>query len=355
MKTLDQIEPRRAISTLPSTISQPGSYYLTKNLQFTAASGNAITIAVSNVTLDLGGFTLSSSSAVTGDAIRVNANLRNIEIRNGVILGNTTVTISGSYPNVSWAVAPAGFDKGINVLPVVGAQISNYHFSQLRISGCRVAGLAGGPEALIKEVTSTQNGGVGIDAFGSTVSDCRATLNGSFGINAGALSNCIATSNRTIGIFIISGTVEKCIASSNGTTGIYAFESSVTNCFATNNQANGISSSTVMNCTANNNANAGIEGDTVINSTAGGNKGIGISSGGGSVTNCTARSNGTDGISNPSGSVTNSTAITNGGNGIDANNGVVAFCKATQNNTSGSGKVDIVSTNTARTGNNPAP
>src|SRR3954449_5496455 len=64
MKTLDQIEPRRAISTLPFTISTSGSYYLTKNIQFAAASGNAITIAVSHVTLDLGGFTLSSTGGV---------------------------------------------------------------------------------------------------------------------------------------------------------------------------------------------------------------------------------------------------------------------------------------------------
>jgi hypothetical protein len=32
MKTLDQVEPRQPISSLPYTISAPGSYYLTTNL-----------------------------------------------------------------------------------------------------------------------------------------------------------------------------------------------------------------------------------------------------------------------------------------------------------------------------------
>src|SRR3954471_12639028 len=87
MKTLDQIdgkldtidaklEKRTPIASLPFTISTSGSYYLTGNLQFTAASGHAITISVSNVTLDLMGFTLSSSSAVTGDAIHLNGAVR---------------------------------------------------------------------------------------------------------------------------------------------------------------------------------------------------------------------------------------------------------------------------------------
>ena len=58
MKTLDQIEPRIAIQTLPFTINGPGSYYLARNL--TGAEG--ITIAVSNVTLDLNGYVLSGAA-----------------------------------------------------------------------------------------------------------------------------------------------------------------------------------------------------------------------------------------------------------------------------------------------------
>src|SRR5688500_15425661 len=57
MKTLDQIEPRTAISTLPTTITQSGSYYLTKNL--TGVSGqNGIVINADKVSLDLNGYSV---------------------------------------------------------------------------------------------------------------------------------------------------------------------------------------------------------------------------------------------------------------------------------------------------------
>src|SRR6476619_6633553 len=61
MKTLDQIEPRTAITSLPITISNPGSYYLTGNVTATA-DGTAITIAADNVTIDLNTFTLSGGN-----------------------------------------------------------------------------------------------------------------------------------------------------------------------------------------------------------------------------------------------------------------------------------------------------
>src|SRR5262245_28247040 len=56
-KTLQEVEPRTAISSLPYTINTPGSYYLTKDLTGLAAQ-NGIMINSSNVTLDLRGFSL---------------------------------------------------------------------------------------------------------------------------------------------------------------------------------------------------------------------------------------------------------------------------------------------------------
>ena len=46
MKTLAQIEPRTSISSVPFTISVPGSYYLTANLVTTVS--NAIVIAAND-------------------------------------------------------------------------------------------------------------------------------------------------------------------------------------------------------------------------------------------------------------------------------------------------------------------
>ena len=56
MKTLDEVEPRIPISSGPYTISQSGSYYLTKNLT------GKITIIADNVTLDLMGYMITTSS-----------------------------------------------------------------------------------------------------------------------------------------------------------------------------------------------------------------------------------------------------------------------------------------------------
>src|ERR1039457_4716258 len=46
MLTLSQVEPRTPISSVPFTITQPGSYYLTANVTLNFA--NAITISIVN-------------------------------------------------------------------------------------------------------------------------------------------------------------------------------------------------------------------------------------------------------------------------------------------------------------------
>jgi hypothetical protein len=91
MKTLDQIEARTPISAAPFTISQPGSYYLTNNV--TVSSGDAITIAADNVTLDLNGFTIvSTRPAAAGDsAILLDGQRKNIAIFNGHISSGVTI------------------------------------------------------------------------------------------------------------------------------------------------------------------------------------------------------------------------------------------------------------------------
>src|SRR5689334_15197042 len=70
MKTLTEIEPRTPVSSLPFTISAPGSYYLTGNLNGVPGA-DGITVNVSGVTLDLNGFTIASTGGAnaSGNAI----------------------------------------------------------------------------------------------------------------------------------------------------------------------------------------------------------------------------------------------------------------------------------------------
>jgi hypothetical protein len=299
MKALDQIEPRTPIGSLPFTITQNGSYYFTKNLHFTAASGDAITISANNVTVDLMGFTLSSNGAVTGDAIRLNPGVRNISIGNGAIAGTTTVTVSGSGLNQTWALSVSGFSNGINA--VTPPEASSCQFSHLRISGCRLIGLNGGDQAVVEQVTASQNGTVGIR------------------ILSGSITNSTALTNHEPGIVCNAGSVTNCVSNSNGGNGIIGIGVSISNSNSAGNGTNGIS--------------------TLI----------------GSVTNCVAASNKNAGIAVNTGSVTSSNAFGNGDDGINAPSGVVAFCKSSSNNGNNNGSADIDATGATRTGNNPTP
>jgi hypothetical protein len=317
MKTLDQIEAklekRTPINSLPFTINQPGSYYLTNNLQFTAASGNAITITVSNVTLDLMGFTLSSSNPVTGAGIKIAGGLRNIAVRNGVIAGNTTVAVSGN-PR-TWTTTPGGF---ANAIDAVGPEATNGQFSHLRIFGCRGIGLDAGNGAVVEQVTATENGGTGIDAFEGSVTNSTSILNGFSGISAGSVSNSVARDN----------------------------------------ESNGISATAVANSSAVGNGTDGLNiaaGGTITNSKATSNGGNGIFAPNGTVSACFATSNNKTGIHAANGTVTSSIAIGNGDDGIFASTGVVAFCRASGNNKSNNGSVPIDAAGATRTGNNPTP
>lgn len=78
-----------AAGGFPYTISQPGSYKLSGNLQAPAGS-NGIVIAASNVTLDLNGFTIFGSSIGLGTGVLLSArnSPKATTVRNGTISGN---------------------------------------------------------------------------------------------------------------------------------------------------------------------------------------------------------------------------------------------------------------------------
>ena len=83
MKTLDEVEPRIPISQadIPLTISTPGSYYLTEDVN---SSGTAITVTINDVTIDLMGYTIKGPDAGTNYGIYMSGR-SNVEIRNGTV------------------------------------------------------------------------------------------------------------------------------------------------------------------------------------------------------------------------------------------------------------------------------
>lgn len=260
MKTLEQIEPRTPISSLPYAITKSGSYYLTTNLTGVAGT-NGITITAGDVTLDLNGFALIG---VTGSSNGVFAvpGLKNLEVRHGVVR--------------NWG--GSGVDAN-----VIGSQLLDLRLSDNGAAGARAGsqanvlrcvatgntdvGLYGGNGSLIKSCTAGGNSGGGISAaFGGTVADCSAYGNTGAGITALSDSNvhgCLADDN-TIGISTAGYChIESCNASRNSQQGIYPNDQSmVLHCTADENTGDGIAIhafSTVNGCTANANHGNGID------------------------------------------------------------------------------------------------
>lgn len=231
MKTLEQIEPRKPISALPYTISEPGAYYVTTNLTGTANS-NGITIMAQCVTLDLGGFELAGV-ANSGDGIRVSGIRTNIVIRNGCVR--------------KWGGAG-----------VEAANARNSMLLELRASHNGLDGLHLGQNGIVRTCGAAGNGDKGIEVGdGSRLSNCTAQ-NNDLGITTAAacvVSDCTAFDNVLTGITVGNGsTVVNCAAFSN-TNGISTGGScTVTACTASSNGTNGIITdfgNTISGCTVN--------------------------------------------------------------------------------------------------------
>jgi parallel beta-helix repeat protein len=197
MKTLSQVEPRTPISALPFTVTNGGSFYLTANLVGPAGT-NGITIAVSDVTLDLAGFALIGTAG-SSNGISVWGTRTNLAIANG-------------------AVRAWGGD-GVNALGVTGGRYFNLSASHNGGMGLRV-----GDNAILKDCSARNNGGHGIDTgVNSTVSDCVAFQNtDGIWIGVGStITSCAARENGGWGIVAGSGSsISGCTTHYNGT-GIY--------------------------------------------------------------------------------------------------------------------------------------
>ncbi len=153
----------------PMIISEPGSYRLTRNIETT---DTAITISVSNVTLDLNGFTISYVGPQDfADGVSVYTTARNVEIKNGVITGFSRYGIF--------------FPAGPTPQTDAEANLSNLRITQNGVSGISI------------EVRR-----------GALISDCVLANNGSYGIrmSTGLLINSTVINNASYGLLGASST-----------------------------------------------------------------------------------------------------------------------------------------------------
>jgi hypothetical protein len=107
MKTLDQVEPRTPISAFGTTLTTPGSYFLTANLVSGSSTNDGILVRADNVTIDLNGFSIISTSAAGATSpagIRIDGSLTpisNVTVCNGRITGfDRAVRVQNSFSNI---------------------------------------------------------------------------------------------------------------------------------------------------------------------------------------------------------------------------------------------------------------
>ena len=107
MKTLDQLEPRTPITAYGTTLTTPGSYFLAANLTSGASTNDGIVVRANNVTIDLNGFSIISTTAPGSDSpagIRVDGSITpisNVTVCNGRITGfDRAVRVQNSFSNI---------------------------------------------------------------------------------------------------------------------------------------------------------------------------------------------------------------------------------------------------------------
>jgi len=236
-KTLQEIEPRIAVNATNTPgnatslyrITQPGSYYLTGNIQ--GESGKSgIRISASGVTLDLNGFTVAGAAGTGDGIIDHSGSDRGVAIRNGTVSGWGGNGISLGDDHQSADALPGthienvvasgngwyGFDLG-------GASMIN-HCSALSNG---LSGFISVRSCMFTDCTSKSNGHSGFLAGASSViTGCSAMFNEESGFAAAegsVLSHCTANSNTGDGLSITGGVlVEHCAARYNKGAGIDA-------------------------------------------------------------------------------------------------------------------------------------
>ncbi|WP_395377231.1 beta strand repeat-containing protein [Marinicella sp. W31] len=177
---------RTQISTIPFTISQPGSYVVTQNLTHSTLNADGITIDASNVTLDLGGYTISGGDGTinSDDGIWVRGLEDNIYIYNGHVDG--------------WG------GDGINALTA-----NNSIFEKLTVSNNGGDGLVADFNASISYVTALANGLDGIEGDdGTVIVFSTASENGDNGIQTSEgsmVAHSTAFDNMVDGIDVAAG------------------------------------------------------------------------------------------------------------------------------------------------------
>lgn len=228
-KTLNEVEPRTAINqantpgdndATPSIfrITQPGSYYLTANIN-AAEAKRIIEVAASNVTIDLNGFTINGN-AVALAGVRVDGSAhRGLVVRNG---------------SIQWCAAHAVYAEFTPATVI----------HDLLIRQCN-EGVRVGNHSRISDVTIESSAGVGLYCNGGCSVERTMLAENGIGFSAigwSTLRSVVARSNAGDGFTLLfGGTITECVASDNDGSGFWLQNGvNISGCHAVGNAAKGI-------------------------------------------------------------------------------------------------------------------
>lgn len=309
-KTLTEVEPRIAINSTNTPgdadsvfkITQPGSYYLTGNVS--GASGKSgIEIATSNVTLDLGGFTVTGGAgSLHGIVNGSGGSIEVIKVRNGVIQ--------------NWG------GDGVSLFATSHVQVEN-----VQTNSC-TTGILVGFNSTVRgcQVQANSLYGISVADIG-VVQDCLAINNSSVGVR-GAIclqaSGCLLTGNGTGLICSVDGQIRSCVARSSSNFGFQLGEYTVVeDCIASASGGEGFLAAAqcqFVRCEAQLNGLAAVRSGFIAGARS-------------SLIDCSSIQNGLHGISAGDGVlVRGCNTASNTGAGISANNGCHIDNNLTRNN-----------------------
>jgi len=212
--------------TSPYVISQPGSYVLGGNRLVSDATKTIIQITAPDVTLDLGGFSLShpGGSNSTGFGIHIPAP-ENVEIRNGSIVNAAKYGIyalSGKGLRVIDLRVMSAHSMGI----VYGADSSL--IDRCEIADSETAGILGeGAGSLVTDCV-VSDCGTGIKLSSSRV--VRSVVRGGrVGMSLGSSTavDCAVTGTLTVGVFATTNATLRNVELMNNAVGVFAVNTSV--------------------------------------------------------------------------------------------------------------------------------
>jgi hypothetical protein len=193
----------------PVTITSPGSYRLTGNLDLTSEAKSIAAIAVyaNFVTLDINGFEIVGPAGCTGSGASISCTsdsgagitaigVDHLSVRNGIIrsFANRGIYATGDGTRISdITVADNGLD---GILVEQAAVLESCVAIQNGSDGFDV-----GLGASLRGVTATGNGGDGIEADGdgSVIWNSSSTVNGDTGIRTQSSGGLVVTGTAVFG------------------------------------------------------------------------------------------------------------------------------------------------------------